>query len=70
VYIGLGERSMGWCEVGQPAGRDFQMHGRSFEIPRLQQRDPDFVVRPSGVGLKFNRFVQMLGSFGVLGFLG
>ena len=46
------------------------MDDGSLEVASFQQARSHFVVRPGGVGLEFDRFVQMLGRLGVLPFAG
>jgi hypothetical protein len=54
----------GW----QASSGDFQVDDGGLEVAGFDEGGADFVVRPGGVGLEFNRFVQMLGRFGILCF--
>ena len=65
MFVGLGEGEVRGGEGGQASGGDFQVDDGGLEVAGFQQGCSDFVVRPGGVGLQFNRLVQMFSGLGV-----
>jgi hypothetical protein len=61
---------VGGCVAGKADGGDFEVDSGGFVVSGFEEGGADCVVCPGGVGLEFDGFVQVLGGFGVLSFLG
>ena len=68
--VGVGQGLVGEGELWQAGGGDFKVHRGGFVVCVFEEGGAHCIVRPGGVGLKLDGFVQVLRGFGVLARLG